>query len=80
MALYIRGGSSSLLQDREMKHALAASMLIGMSLAFLVHFALIVHYGAVEIKEPSLFILIAEIVGLFFIFGYGCWYLVRGHR
>jgi len=63
-----------------MKHALAAGMIIGMSTAFLVHFAMIAHYRIVQIQEPNTFILIAEITGLAVIFGYGCWYLVRGHR
>jgi len=35
-----------------------------MSLAFLIHFALVAYYGAVQIQEPNIFILIAEIAGL----------------
>jgi hypothetical protein len=63
-----------------MKHALAASMILGMSLAFLWHFSYIVRLGKHTIQEPSPIILATEIVGLLFIFGYGCWYLVKGHK
>jgi len=40
-------------------------LLAGLATAFLVHFALIVHYGGYYIQEPNPLILVVEIMGLF---------------
>ena len=45
-------------------HILTNMIVIGLSLAFLVHFGLIAYYGQVVISEPHTVILALEIIGL----------------
>ena len=59
------------------KHILAGLIIMGLGLAFLVHFALIAYYGSVRIQEPNALILWLEIAFLAAIFSYGCWYLIK---
>ena len=60
-----------------MKHILAALMIMGTSLAYLWHFSNIIRLGSHLIKEPNIFILVAETVGMIAIFGYGFWYFIK---
>ncbi len=48
----------------KIRHVLANIIVIGLSLAFLVHFGLIAYYGQVVISEPHTVILALEIIGL----------------
>lgn len=48
----------------KIRHILTNMIVIGLSLAFLVHFGLIAYYGQVVISEPHTVILALEIIGL----------------
>ena len=52
-------------------------LLIGISIAFLVHFIMIKIYGSVVISEPNKLILGLEIVGFIAIIGFGIWNIVK---
>ncbi len=43
---------------------MANCLLIALAVAFIVHFVLIAINGAIEIREPNLFILVTEVAGL----------------
>ena len=45
-----------------MREWLTNTIIIGLSIAFLLHFGLIAIHGAILIQEPNLYILIAEMV------------------
>ena len=57
------------------KHLIAALLIIGMGLAFLVHFTIIGYYGSVTISEPREWVFYLEFFGLVIITGYGFIYL-----
>lgn len=48
----------------KIRHILTNMIVIGLSIAFLVHFGLIAYYGQVVISEPHTVILALEIIGL----------------
>lgn len=48
----------------KIRHILTNMIVIGLSIAFLVHFGLIAYYGQVVINEPHTVILALEIIGL----------------
>ena len=61
----------------KIRHVLANIIVIGLSLAFLVHFGLIAYYGQVVISEPHTVILALEIIGLTGLIVFGFVNLVR---
>lgn len=63
-----------------MSRVIPTIIMIALAVAFLVHFALIVRYGGYFIQEPNTVILIAEIVLLLAIVGYGIYSLIRVMR
>jgi len=48
----------------KMREVITNSVLLGLAIAFLVHFCLIAYYKQILIQEPSLLILITEMTGL----------------
>jgi len=46
------------------RYFLANVVVIGLSVAFLVHFSLIAYYGQLVIGEPHLVVLVLEMTGL----------------
>ena len=60
-----------------MREALAYSLIVGMSAAFLWHFSNIARFGGQFIQEPSLVILAFEIVMLCSIFVFGVVSLIK---
>ena len=58
-----------------MKHAVAAGLIIGMSLALLWHFSNIWRYGQYLVGEPDLTVRSAETLLLLLILAFGVWYL-----
>ena len=48
----------------QIRYFLVNVIVIGLSIAFLTHFGLIVYYGHVVISEPNSIVLALEIIGL----------------
>ena len=61
----------------KIRHILTNMIVIGLSLAFLVHFGLIAYYGQVVISEPHTVILALEIIGLTGLIVFASFNLVR---
>jgi len=60
-----------------MKQWITNFIVIGLALAFLVHFTMIAMWGQVLIQEPNTIILVLEIVGLIVIMGFAISNLVH---
>ncbi len=63
-----------------MRKVLPSVIMIALAISFLAHFALIVIYDGYFIQEPNPVILIAEIIMLLAIVGYGIYRLIKAAR
>lgn len=62
------------------RYALAHCLLIGVSVAFLVHLGLIWHQSSVTIQEPRVSILVVEIALFISIIGLALFNLIKSTR
>ncbi len=60
-----------------MKKTIPTIIMLGLAMAFLGHFALIVHYGSILIQEPNKIILATEVMLLVTVIIYGIYNLVE---
>jgi len=59
------------------RNAIASCLAIGLAVAFLVHFSLIICWGQVLIQEPNPVVLWLEVAGLVGILGFSVWDLIQ---
>ncbi len=59
------------------RYILPPALVVALSSALLTHFALIARQGTVTISEPSLPVLVGEILVFAAIFGFGCWAFIQ---
>jgi hypothetical protein len=63
-----------------MREGMANGLMLGLAIAFLWHFAMIVRYGQVLIQEPSPVVLWLEVVLLLGVAAFGIYNVIRVGR